>query len=213
MLEFLAGKPVQIRDMFRLGKNNRSTASDKSCPRPIFIKLSMAWDRKLVFLRKRNLREFRIKRLFIQEDLPPEIQQQNSSRVRTEKTSARSPGNKLFVPTSPSSALAQSQREQSSDLMVDVAQKSDTVSWRSRRDLSQSRNLAMQEKLLKCKIASKFAQKKKSSFWSTVKSLNRRSAGQADTVDGISGDHGIANLFASKLENILNIHPSVSRAQ
>ena len=139
MLEFLAGKPVQIRDMFRLGKNNRSsTASDLSRPRPILIKLSMAWDRKLVLLRKRNLREFRIKRLFIREDLPPEIRQQNSSRMRTEKTSARSPGKEPFVPTSPSSALAQSRKDQISDLMVDVAQKSDTVSLRSRRDSSQS---------------------------------------------------------------------------
>ena len=58
-----------------------------------------------------------------------------------------------------------------------------------------------QEKFLKCKLASLFAKKKKSSFWSTVKSLNRRSTGQADTVDGISGERGIANLMASKLEN------------
>ena len=70
-----------------------------------------------------------------------------------------------------------------------------------------------QEKFLKCKLASLFAKKKKSSFWSTVKSLNRRSTGQADTVDGIRGERGIANLMASKLENILNTHPSVSRDQ
>ena len=70
-----------------------------------------------------------------------------------------------------------------------------------------------QEKFLKCKLASLFAKKKKSSFWSTVKSLNRRSTGQADTVDGVSGERGIANLMASKLENILNTHPSVSRDQ
>ena len=66
---------------------------------------------------------------------------------------------------------------------------------------------------MKCKLASLFAKKKKSYFWSNVKSLNRRSTGQADTVDGISGERGIANLMASKLENILNTHPSVSRDQ
>ena len=44
-----------------------------------------------------------------------------------------------------------------------------------------------------------------------MKSLNRRSTGQADTVDGISGERGIATLMASKLENILNTQPSVSR--
>ena len=66
---------------------------------------------------------------------------------------------------------------------------------------------------MKCKLASLFAKKKKSSFWSAVKSLNRRSTGQADTVDGVSGERGIANLMASKLENIFNTHPSVSRDQ
>ena len=49
LLESLVGKPVQIRDMFRLGKiNHSSTAPRQSRPRPILIKLSMAWDRKLV---------------------------------------------------------------------------------------------------------------------------------------------------------------------
>ena len=66
---------------------------------------------------------------------------------------------------------------------------------------------------MKRKLASLFAKKKKSSFLSTVKSLNKRSTGQADTVDGISEKRGIANLMASKLENILNTHPSVSRDQ
>ena len=61
LLEFLAGKPGQIRDMFRLGKiNHSSTAPCQSHSRPILIKLSMAWDRKLVLLRKRNLRNFEL---------------------------------------------------------------------------------------------------------------------------------------------------------
>ena len=62
VLEFLAGKPVIIRDMFRLGKVN-PTASSQSRPRPVLIKLSVAWDRKLVLLRKRNLQNFRTKRV------------------------------------------------------------------------------------------------------------------------------------------------------
>ena len=121
LLEFLAGKPVQIRDMFRLGKINHS-APRQSRPRPILIKLSMAWDRKLVLLRKRNLKEFRIKHLFVREDLPPEFRQQNPSRVRMEKKTGGSLGEKLHVSTSASSALAQSQQEQTSGSMVDIAQ-------------------------------------------------------------------------------------------
>ena len=139
LLEFLAGKPVQIRDMFRLGKiNHSSTAPRQSRPRPILIKLSMAWDRKLVLLRKRNLKEFRIKHLFVREDLPPELRQQNPSRVRMEKKTGGSLGEKLHVSTSASTALAQSQQEQTSGSMVDIAQKSCTASLRSRRDSSQS---------------------------------------------------------------------------
>ena len=131
------GKPVQIRDMFRLGKINHSSTA-QSRPRPILIKLSMAWDRKLVLLRKKNLKEFRIKHLFVREDLPPELRQQNPSRVRIEKKTGGSLGEKLHVSTSASSALAQSQQEQTSGSMVDIAQKSCTASLRSRRDSSQS---------------------------------------------------------------------------
>ena len=118
MLEFLAGKPVQIRDMFCLGKiNHSSTAPRQSRPWPILIKLSLAWDRKLVLLRKRNLEEFRIKHLFVREDLPPELWQQNPSRVRLEKKTSSSLGEKLHVSTSASSVLAQSQQGS----MVDIA--------------------------------------------------------------------------------------------
>ena len=73
MLEFLAGKSVQIRDLFRLGKSNRSFSnSSQTRPRPILIKLAVAWDRKLILLRKRNLKNFKVKHLFVREDLPIE---------------------------------------------------------------------------------------------------------------------------------------------
>ena len=70
ILEFVSGKSVQIKDMFRLGKYVRSTYS-LSRPRPILIKLCTAWDRKLVLLRKTALKDFRIKHLFLREDVPP----------------------------------------------------------------------------------------------------------------------------------------------
>ena len=71
ILELLSGKPIQIKDMFRLGKYVQPTTSS-SRPRPILIKLCTAWDRKLVLLRKSSLREFRIKRLFLREDVSPD---------------------------------------------------------------------------------------------------------------------------------------------
>ena len=71
ILELLSSKPIQIKDMFRLGKYAQPTTFS-SCPRPILIKLCTAWDRKLVLLRKASLREFRIKRLFLREDVSPD---------------------------------------------------------------------------------------------------------------------------------------------
>ena len=71
ILELLSGKPIQIKDMFRLGKYVQP-ATSSSRPRPILIRLCTAWDRKLVLLRKASLRDFRIKRLFLREDVSPD---------------------------------------------------------------------------------------------------------------------------------------------
>ena len=68
ILDFLSGKSIQIKDMFRFGKFISQTTSSR--PRPVLIKLCTAWDRKLVLLRKSSLKDFHIKRL--REDVPPE---------------------------------------------------------------------------------------------------------------------------------------------
>ena len=85
---------VQIRDVFRLGKYNPSSSSSTR-PRPVLIKLSTAWDRKVILLQKRNLQHFRINRLFLRADVPPD------HKLRQAKTKAHS-----HVPHSlPSSVL------------------------------------------------------------------------------------------------------------
>ena len=71
VFEFLSGKQVQIKDIFRLGWFKRSQSSS-SHPRPLLIKLCTAWDWKLILLRKTKLREFRIKRVFLREDVAPD---------------------------------------------------------------------------------------------------------------------------------------------
>ena len=68
--------------MFRLGKTTRShSVSPQARPRPVLIKLSVAWDRKLVLLRKRKLKNFRIERLFVREDLPIELRQHKALKI------------------------------------------------------------------------------------------------------------------------------------
>ena len=91
-LEFLVGKSVLIRDMFRLGKPKHfSSSPDQGRPRPILIKLSTPWDRKLVLSRKTNLRKFRIPRLFLREDVPPDHRLRLRKLAR-KSTTAASPG-------------------------------------------------------------------------------------------------------------------------
>ena len=60
ILEFLADRPVQIKDMFRLGKWSSKSSSR---PRPVLIKLCAAWDRKILLVQKWKLQQFRLKGL------------------------------------------------------------------------------------------------------------------------------------------------------
>ena len=71
MLEFLAGKQIHIKDMFRLGRFRKPQPSALP-PRPILVKLSTAWDRKHVLSCRVKLKEFHIKRLFLREDVAPD---------------------------------------------------------------------------------------------------------------------------------------------
>ena len=57
--EFLAEKPVQIKDLFHLGKRNPSH-SPGARPRPVLIKVCATWDRRVLLLRKKNLQQFRL---------------------------------------------------------------------------------------------------------------------------------------------------------
>ena len=68
-----------------------------------------------------------------------------------------------------------------------------------------------QNVLLQDKFASLFASKKKDDFRSQIRQLNRSRPSPASSVDNVSGDVNIANLFASKFANVLNSNSSSSR--
>jgi len=74
VLEFLTGKELAIKDLFRLGRYKKRSGMPQSAspPRPVLIKLTTAWDRRMVLMQKRKLKNFRIPHLFIREDLPPD---------------------------------------------------------------------------------------------------------------------------------------------
>ena len=78
----LTERPVQIKDLFRLGKCILSPSSGAH-PRLVLIKLATTWDHKVVLLHKRNLQDFRLKHLFWRADVLPEHRlRQRSSIVR-----------------------------------------------------------------------------------------------------------------------------------
>ena len=94
MLQFLAGKPVLVKDLFRLGKYVPSADPQNSShrPRPVLIKLTTPWDRRLILLRKSNLRNYAIPRLFVREDVAPEhkLRQRKPKEVTSSTTGSSS---------------------------------------------------------------------------------------------------------------------------
>ena len=85
VLTFLVDKPIILKDLFRLGKYNQASNATVR-PRPILIKLSTPWDRKLVLLKKRSLKHFRLSGLFLREDLPPEMRQRRGATVHSQSS-------------------------------------------------------------------------------------------------------------------------------
>ena len=98
VLEFLCGRAVPFNDAFRLGKFKGSDGDRP--PRPLLVKLSSAWDKRLALAAKRNLKDFKIARLFVREDLSPEVRKlrvqrrkanTNLNRVSRSRSSSESP--------------------------------------------------------------------------------------------------------------------------
>ncbi len=52
ILTFLAGRPVEVNDLVRLGRSVKQPRPDLPAqrPRPVLIKVSTAWDRRLIWL-------------------------------------------------------------------------------------------------------------------------------------------------------------------
>ncbi len=107
VLESLAGRPVPIKDLVRLGKLNAQTGGPPQRPRPVLIKFSTAWDRRLVLASKRKLKEFRIERLFIREDLSPQVRLERQ-KPSTSSNSAK-PSSSSYTPSGDHPPLSDTQ--------------------------------------------------------------------------------------------------------
>ena len=75
VLESLVGRQFPVKDLVRLGKLKTQSGGPQTPqhPWPVLVKFSSAWDRRLVLISKRKLKEYSIGRLFIREDLFPQV--------------------------------------------------------------------------------------------------------------------------------------------
>ena len=63
-----------------------------------------------------------------------------------------------------------------------------------------------QNHLFQKKLATSFARKNKSSFWSDIRKLNSSSPSRPPVINGVLGSKNTADLFASNLKNTLHTH-------
>ena len=83
----LARKPIVIKHLIRLGKFSQS-----SHPRPLLVKFSSIWDRKLLLIRRRNLKDYRIGHLFLRKAVPPDhALRQKRSNVQFSSSPPKAP--------------------------------------------------------------------------------------------------------------------------
>ena len=102
LLEFLVGRSIQVKDLFRLGKYvHPKDFEDSRRPRPVLIKLTTPWDRKLILLQKSNFQKFKIARLFLHEDVPPD------HKFRLKYAKKNSPSTSEVSPTDPNMSIAE----------------------------------------------------------------------------------------------------------
>ena len=96
ILQFVVGRAVPVVDAFRLGKPKRdqgratSDGDSESRPRPILVKLGCVWDRRVVLLAKRKLKEFESGSFFIRADMS--ITEREKLRKRWDEKRSRVEG-------------------------------------------------------------------------------------------------------------------------
>ena len=82
--------------------------------------------------------------------------------------------------------------------------------FRSRKIQKPDTNMRNVGKILcyRKKLALLCGRKNKKRLWSEIRRLNHSRLNLPPIVDGVSGSRNIANLFASKSEDVLNTHPT-----
>ena len=108
MFQFLLGRNIPIIDAFRLGRHNQQPGSSTQArPRPLLVKLSSVWDKRLVISCKYKLKGYPTPNLYIHEDLPLEVRK---ARALARKVSPP-PRSRCGFESSSSSGYSQDRRQ------------------------------------------------------------------------------------------------------
>ena len=92
LFTFLTGEPIVIRDLFRLGrKQNPVSTTPSARPRPVLVKLSTSWDRRIIMSNVRKVKEYSTSGIFIREDLSTEERQKRKEQFLRRKAARVSP--------------------------------------------------------------------------------------------------------------------------
>lgn len=86
LFTFLVGKPVHLKDIFRLGRPMKPSATSvANRPRPVLVKLTSSWDRRVVLSVVRKTKDYGVRGIFIREDLSPEEREIRRERALSRK--------------------------------------------------------------------------------------------------------------------------------
>jgi len=102
LFTFLVGKSIPLRDLLRVGRRQKPVDSPISTrPRPVLVKLTSSWDRRLVMSIVRKIKDYAIKGIFIREDLTPEERQKRRERLLSRRnTVTTATSSNLHLPPS-----------------------------------------------------------------------------------------------------------------
>jgi hypothetical protein len=90
VLQFVAGRPVDVVDIMRVGGRYRDGRV-----RPILVKLKSVWDRRILLMSRRNLKDYNSARIFLYPDEPVDVRRrQTLDRL---KHKAESEGKQVVV--------------------------------------------------------------------------------------------------------------------
>lgn len=78
ILNFVPDRHVDVVDMFRLGRYTINDNGTKSKPRPILVKLRVAWDKRIILSKRNKLKPYSQRGILISPDESVEMRRKST---------------------------------------------------------------------------------------------------------------------------------------